>query len=202
MFPKGLQTAENRSGGYRVGRRCQICPNTRSKIINRTLLGSATLWEIAMHYGLPLGSLHRHQSKCLVMQTLQAVTASPSRPRRQPQTPEPYVKKILIIHNTVTGWQRLRDYAMRAGHYIRSRWGTNLIVISTPILQLYRGAGLFSARTPQCLSAATLRPISARPVLRRTNLLCWFRPVQDKIGSVTGLLDPQAAKVTAEKEKV
>ena len=66
-------------GGCRVGRRCQICSNTSINIINRALLGGATLSEIARRYGLALGSLHRHRSKCLGLPTSQAVTAAPSR---------------------------------------------------------------------------------------------------------------------------
>src|SRR3954466_11698530 len=49
----------------RVGRRCQICSNTSINVINRALLGGATLSEIARRHGLALGSLHRHRSKCL-----------------------------------------------------------------------------------------------------------------------------------------
>ena len=62
-----------------MGRRCQICSNTSINIINRALLGGATLSEIARRYGLALGSLHRHRSKCLGLPTSQAVTAAPSR---------------------------------------------------------------------------------------------------------------------------
>src|SRR6478735_7291503 len=62
-----------------MGRRCQICSNTSINIINRALLGGSTLSEIARRYGLALGSLHRHRSKCLGLPTSQAVTAAPSR---------------------------------------------------------------------------------------------------------------------------
>ena len=62
-----------------MGRRCQICSNTSINIINRALLGGATLSEIARRHGLALGSLHRHRSKCLGLPTSQAVTAAPSR---------------------------------------------------------------------------------------------------------------------------
>ncbi len=62
-----------------MGRRCQICANTRINVINRALLGGATLSEIARRYSLALGSLHRHRSKCLGLPTSQAVTAAPSR---------------------------------------------------------------------------------------------------------------------------
>ena len=62
-----------------MGRRCQICSNTSINIINRALLGGATLSETARRHGLALGSLHRHRSKCLGLPTSQAVTAAPSR---------------------------------------------------------------------------------------------------------------------------
>ena len=35
-----------------MGRRCQICSNTRINIINRALLGGATLSEIARRHSL------------------------------------------------------------------------------------------------------------------------------------------------------
>ena len=62
-----------------MGRRCQICSNTRINIINRALLGGATLSDMARRYGLALGSLHRHRSNCLGLPTSQSVTAAPSR---------------------------------------------------------------------------------------------------------------------------
>ena len=62
-----------------MGRRCQICSNTSINIINRALLGGATLSETARRYGLALGSLHRHRSKCLGLPTSQAVTVAASR---------------------------------------------------------------------------------------------------------------------------
>src|SRR6478672_6303412 len=66
-------------GGCQLGRRCQICSNTSINIINRALLGGATLSEAARLYGLALGSLHRHRSNCLGLPTSRAVTAAPSR---------------------------------------------------------------------------------------------------------------------------
>src|SRR3954469_6410988 len=62
-----------------MGRRCQICSNTSINIINRALLGGATLSEIARRYGLALGSVHRHRSKCLGLPTSRAAIAAPSR---------------------------------------------------------------------------------------------------------------------------
>ena len=62
-----------------MGRRCQICSNTSINIINRALLGGATLSEIARRHSLALGSLHRHRSKCLGLPTSRAAIAAPSR---------------------------------------------------------------------------------------------------------------------------
>lgn len=62
-----------------MGRRCQICSNTSINIINRALLGGATLSEIARRHGLALGSLHRHRSNCLELPTSRAAVAAPSR---------------------------------------------------------------------------------------------------------------------------
>jgi len=79
VFRKAPTLRKIGQGGCRVGRRCQICSNTSINIINRALLGGATLSEIEWRYGLALGSLHRHRSKCLGQPTSQAVTAAPSR---------------------------------------------------------------------------------------------------------------------------
>src|SRR3954453_21934817 len=62
-----------------MGRRCQICSKTSINVINRALLGGATLSETARRHGLALGSLHRHRSNCLGLPTSKAVTAAPSR---------------------------------------------------------------------------------------------------------------------------
>ena len=72
VFRKAPTLRKIGQGGCRVGRRCQICSNT-------SMLGGATLSEIEWRYGLALGSLHRHRSKCLGLPTSQAVTAAPSR---------------------------------------------------------------------------------------------------------------------------
>jgi hypothetical protein len=62
-----------------MGRHCQVCTHAAVHRINRELLGGAKLQPTAIHYGVPLTSLHRHRSQCLGLSKAETAVSAPSK---------------------------------------------------------------------------------------------------------------------------
>ena len=64
-----------------MGRHCQVCTHDHAAIhrINRELLGGAKLQPTALHYGVPLTSLHRHRTQCLGLTKADTAISAPSK---------------------------------------------------------------------------------------------------------------------------
>jgi hypothetical protein len=62
-----------------MGRHCQVCTHAAIHRINRELLGGAKLQPTAIHYGIPLTSLHRHRTQCLGLSKADTAVSAPSR---------------------------------------------------------------------------------------------------------------------------
>ena len=62
-----------------MGRHCQVCTHAAIHRINRELLGGAKLQPTAIHYGIPLTSLHRHRTQCLGLSKADTAVSVPSR---------------------------------------------------------------------------------------------------------------------------
>ena len=62
-----------------MGRHCQVCTHAAIHRIDRELLGGAKLQPTALHYGVPLTSLHRHRTQCLGLSKAETAVSAPSR---------------------------------------------------------------------------------------------------------------------------
>ena len=48
-----------------MGRKCSICASSMVHKVNKDLIAGVTLSEVSRRYSLPLGTIHRHRSKCI-----------------------------------------------------------------------------------------------------------------------------------------
>ena len=48
-----------------MGRKCSICASSMVHKVNKDLIAGVTLTEVSRRYSLPLGTIHRHRSKCI-----------------------------------------------------------------------------------------------------------------------------------------